>query len=108
MKFDKTVDEWAAELGEQMRALRLRTNLDQISMAERAGISLTAIKNLESGKGATLKTLIKALRVLDRTDWLSTLAPPVSISPLQMLKAKPVRQRASKRPRPDKAIHGDA
>lgn len=108
MYFDKTVDEWAAELGEQMRALRLRANLDQVSMAERAGIGLTAIKNLESGKGATLKTLIKALRVLERADWLGTLAPPVSVSPLQMLKAKPVRQRASKRRRPNKASHGDA
>jgi transcriptional regulator with XRE-family HTH domain len=94
---DKTIGEWEVELGEQMRALRLRANLDQITLAERGGIGLTAIKNLESGKGATLKTLIKALRALGRTDWLASLAPPVSISPLQMLKAKPARQRASRR-----------
>jgi transcriptional regulator with XRE-family HTH domain len=97
MENTKTVEEWESDLGEQMRALRLRANIDQITLAERAGISLTAIKNLESGKGASLKTLIKALRALDRADWLSTLAPPVSISPLQMLKAKPTRQRASGR-----------
>lgn len=97
MKNVKTVEEWESGLGEQMRALRLRANLDQISLAERAGIGLTAVKNLESGKGATIKTLIKALRALDRADWLLTLAPPVSISPLQMLKAKPARQRASRR-----------
>ena len=93
----KTVEEWESELGEQMRALRLRANLDQVSLAERAGIGLTAVKNLESGKGATVKTLIKALRALDRADWLSSLSPPVSISPLQMLKTKPARQRASRR-----------
>lgn len=93
----KTVGEWGAELGEQVRALRLRANLDQVSLAQCAGIGLTAIKNLESGKGATLKTLIKALRVLGRVDWLETLAPAVSISPLQMLKARPARQRARKR-----------
>lgn len=97
MKIAKTVEEWESDLGEQMRALRLRANLDQISLAERAGIGLTAVKNVESGKGATLKTLIKMLRALDRADWLTTLAPPVSISPLQMLKAKPARQRASRR-----------
>jgi transcriptional regulator with XRE-family HTH domain len=97
MKTAKTVEEWEFDLGEQMRALRLRANLDQISLAERAGIGLTAVKNVESGKGATLKTLIKMLRVLDRADWLSSLAPPVSISPLQMLKAKPARRRASRR-----------
>ena len=93
----KTIEEWESDLGEQMRALRLRANTDQITLAERAGISLTAIKNLESGKGTNLKTLIKVLRALERADWLSSLAPAVSISPLQMLKANPVRQRASGR-----------
>jgi transcriptional regulator with XRE-family HTH domain len=107
MENAKTVEEWGGELGEQMRALRLRANLDQVSLAKRAGIGLTAIKNLESGKGATLKTLIKALRVLDRADWLGTLAPPVSISPLQMLKAKPARQRARKGSQEDEVNHGD-
>jgi len=97
METTRTVEEWGSDLGEQMRALRLRANLDQISLAERAGIGLTAVKNLESGKGATVKTLIKSLRALDRADWLTSLAPPVSISPLQMLKAKPARQRASRR-----------
>ena len=92
----KTVSEWEADLGDQVRSLRLRANLDQRTLAEQAGIGLTALKNLESGKGATLKTLIKMLRALDRAGWLATLAPPVSISPLQMLKAKPVRQRASR------------
>jgi HipA N-terminal domain len=58
---------------------------------------LTAIKNLESGKGASLKTLIKRLRALNRADWLSSIAPVVSISPLQMLVAKPRRPRASGR-----------
>lgn len=103
MESSKTIEEWEADLGEQVRALRLRTNLDQITLAERAGIGLTAIKNLESGKGATLKTLIKTLRALGRADWLTSLAPPVSISPLQMLKAKPARQRASR-----KRIKGEA
>ena len=98
MDNSKTVNEWEAEVGDQLRALRLRANLDQRTLAEQAGIGLTALKNLESGKGATVKTLIKMLRALDRVAWLATLAPAVSISPLQMLKAKPVRQRAS-RPR---------
>ena len=89
-----------------MRALRLRANLDQVSLAERAGVGLTALKNLESGKGATLKTLIKTLRALDRADWLTSLAPPVSISPMQMLKTKSARQRASRKR--TKEVPGDA
>ena len=88
--------EWEAQLGRQIRALRLRQNLDQQQLAERAGIALNAVKNLEGGKGTTLRSLAQALRVLDRLDWLSALSPAVSISPVQMLKAKAPRQRASR------------
>lgn len=102
MEIIKQTEDWEADLGEQVRQLRLRANFDQQSLARRAGIGLSALKNLESGKGATLKTLIKTLRALDRAAWLETLAPNVSISPLQMLKTQPVRQRAS-RPRKPKA-----
>ena len=88
---------WELELGRQIRALRLRLDLDQKQVAERAGIALNAVKNLETGKGATLRSLIQVLRTLNRTDWLRTLAPAVSISPVQMLKTKTPRQRASPR-----------
>lgn len=103
MEIKKNTEDWEAELGEQIRQLRLRANLDQQSLASRAGIGLSALKNLESGKGTTLKTLIKTLRALDRTAWLETLAPTISISPLQMLKTQPARQRAShpRKPRSD-------
>ncbi len=92
-----TPKEWEPELGKQIRTLRLRLDLDQKQLAERAGIALNAVKNLESGKGATLRSLIQVLRILNRTDWLGTLAPTVSISPVQMLKTKAPRQRASPR-----------
>ena len=76
--------------------LRLRQNLDQQQLADRAGIALNAVKHLESGKGATLRSLVSALRVLNRVDWLRALAPAVSISPVQMLKTRAPRQRASR------------
>lgn len=93
----QTSDAWELELGRQIRALRLKQNLDQQQLADRAGIALNAVKNIENGKGATLRSLVQALRVLNRIEWLRTLAPPVSISPVQMLKAKAPRQRASRR-----------
>ena len=92
-----TTREWEAELGKQIRTLRLRLDLDQKQLAERAGIALNAVKNLETGKGASLHSLIQVLRILNRTDWLRSLAPTVSISPVQMLKTKTPRQRASPR-----------
>ena len=91
-----TAEEWEATLGRQLRDLRLRQNVDQRQLAERAGVALNAVKNLEAGKGATVKSLVKVLRTLGRIEWLDTLAPAVSISPLQMLKSKPARQRASR------------
>jgi transcriptional regulator with XRE-family HTH domain len=90
-----TIEEWERKIAEQVRSLRLRLNLPQAVVSDRAGISLTAIKNLESGNGAAIKTLIKVLRVYGREDWLNTLASPVTVSPLQMLHSKSPRMRAA-------------
>ena len=93
----RTQPELEADLGRQLRALRLRHNLNQQQVAERAGIAVNAVKNLEGGRGATVRSLVGVLRVLNRIDWLQTLAPPVSVSPIQMLKTKTNRQRAPRR-----------
>ena len=93
--------EWERYLGEQFRAIRIRAGVEQTVLAGRADVSTGAIKNLESGKGSSLKTLIKIVRCLGRTDWLESLAPQVSVSPMQMLAAArrtAPRQRVS-RPR---------
>jgi transcriptional regulator with XRE-family HTH domain len=92
-----TPQEWEAELGRQIRDLRLRQNVDQSRLAERAGVALNAVKRLESGKGTTVGSLIKVLRALGRAEWLNTLAPTISISPLRMLRDKQPRRRASRR-----------
>lgn len=86
-----------AGIGAQLRQLRLRQQIDQRQLSEIAGVALNAVKNLESGRGATLSSLVRVLRALGRADWLQSLAPAVSISPLQLLKAKQPRQRASRR-----------
>jgi transcriptional regulator with XRE-family HTH domain len=91
-----STEEWEATLGRQLRDLRLRQNVDQRLLAEQAGVALNVVKNLEAGKGATVKSLVKVLRTLGRADWIDSLAPMVSISPMQMLKTKPSRQRASR------------
>lgn len=91
-----STEEWEATLGRQLRDLRLRQNVDQRLLAEQAGVALNVVKNLEAGKGATVKSLVKVLRTLGRADWIDSLAPMVSISPIQMLKTKPSRQRASR------------
>jgi len=90
-----TVEDWEQVLGAQVRAARIAADLDQVSLAERADVSLGALKNLEAGKGSSLKTLVRVVRALDRTDWLESLAPPITISPLAMLASR----RSGARPR---------
>ncbi len=99
MTTDRLTAEVEADFGQQLRLLRLRRNIDQRQLAEQAGVALNAVKRLEAGKGATVKSLVKVLRALGRGDWMSTLSPAVSVSPMQLVKAKPVRQRASPRKR---------
>ena len=80
MVIDKNISELEENLGQQLLDLRLRQNINQRELAKRA----------------TVSSLIKVLRTLGRAEWLTSLAPVVSISPMQMLKNKHVRQRASK------------
>ena len=88
MRSHRTVDEWETLVGEQVRAARISSDLDQARLAALADVSVGAISNLERGKGSSLKTLVAVVRALERTDWLEALAPPVTVSPMQMLRAK--------------------
>ena len=98
-----TQAELEAALGHSLRALRLDRNVDQKTLAERAGISLRAVKNLEGGLGSTLKSLVAVLRALEREDWLKTIAPMATINPLTMTRDARPRQRARRRT----LAHGD-
>ena len=95
MKSYQTVAEIEAALGASVKALRLDLNVDQQTVASRAGISTGALKNLENGKGSTVRTLVSILRVLDRADWITTIAPVASINPLTHTEAATPRQRAT-------------
>ena len=60
---DESPDDMVAAVGEQLRALRVSRNIDQKTLAERAGISLRALRNLEGGQGSTLRSLVCTLAV---------------------------------------------
>ena len=91
-----TPEEMEAALGERLKALRLDHDLDQKTLAERAGISERSLRNLEGGLGSTLRTLTSVLRALGREDWLATIAPVSTINPLMLNRAAEPRQRASR------------
>lgn len=95
-----TVEEFELNLGEQIKSLRLTQNIDRATLALRAGCSVSALKNLETGGGSSLRTLIVIVRALGRDDWLRNVAPMATISPLGMPKAGHPRQRARRRGAP--------
>lgn len=97
-KVNLTPEEMEFELGSQLKALRLSKNLDQKLLAERAGVSVRALRNLEAGQGSTIKTMVCVLRALGRQEWLNTVAPVATINPLTLTRDAQPRQRAS-RPR---------
>ncbi|MDA8428001.1 MAG: helix-turn-helix domain-containing protein [Geobacteraceae bacterium] len=92
----RTPEEWEEVLGQQIRNLRILRTMDQQALSEQAGVALNVIKRIESGKTSTTKSLIKILRVLNRVEWLETLAPKVTVNPLQMTPQKSPRQRVFK------------
>lgn len=102
----RTVGEWETLVGDQVRRVRISKNMDQVGLAELANVSVGAVSNLERGKGSSLRTLVAVLRALGRTEWLELLAPTISVSPMQLLRAKQktprqrVRSRHSARAEP--------
>ncbi len=90
---DKAV---AREIGARLKSLRLKKNVRQKEIAQKAGLSLKAIQNAEKGT-STLLTYITILRALDSLDALDSFLPVVKISPLQLAKMEGrKRQRATR------------
>jgi transcriptional regulator with XRE-family HTH domain len=90
------------ELGDGVRTLRIAARLTQDELAERANISIGALKNLERGRGSTTTTLVRVVHALGRDQWLADLAPaPVSFNPLDLIQGRD-RRRVSQRVRKPK------
>lgn len=92
-----TPDELQAVLGKQLQELRIAKNLNQITTAERAGISEKALRNLEAGRGSSIETLVRVLKALDSLDGLRLLAPKPSVSPLALLRHSATARRRVRR-----------
>lgn len=85
------------KLADALQRTRLNQNLSQKTVAERSAVSLKAVVNLESGKGATLRSFLAVCRTYGKLDWVNSITPPEGPSPMELLKlaGRPQRQRAS-------------
>ena len=97
-----TPEELQIALGERLRRLRLNRNLDQCTTAEKAGISEKALRNLESGRGSTVTTLLRVLKALEYLQGIDMLAPEISVNPLDLLRQPKAPQRARRTIKPPK------
>lgn len=93
----RDTEDWERFIGARVRQARLNMNMSQKELASRADISVPTVTRLESGKGSSLETLIKSLRVLREDAWLEQLAPQPSVSPLAVHSKQKPRQRAGRR-----------
>jgi len=92
-----TPEELARELGSRLRSLRIHRGLEQVELAERAGVAVRTLRALEQGEGSTTGTLLRVLRALDALQGLEALAPTPTVSPLSLLKKPAPRRRVRKR-----------
>lgn len=63
LKTDKQIMD---ELASRVQAQRLQLNLTQEDAADKAGVSRSTMKGIESGQGCTLANFIKVSRALGR------------------------------------------
>jgi transcriptional regulator with XRE-family HTH domain len=87
--------ELGSELGTRVRRERLRQNMTQRTLAERAGVSRLTITRMEAnGEAALLTNFLSVLVALRRTgDLDGLLAPPPTETIDQFIGATPARQR---------------
>ncbi len=74
------------EIGKSLKQIRLNKNLSQEQLAKTSGLDRTTISRMESGRAATLLTLIQVLRALDKLNILNIFLEEPEISPLNLLK----------------------
>lgn len=93
----QTREEMLKVLGENLKSSRLAENLSQQTVADRSGISLKAVRNLEAGENSSTLSLLSYCRTIRKIDWLMSLAPPeVDTSLFERRDVAKKRQRAGR------------
>ena len=87
-------------IGNHLKAVRLRQNITQQSLADVSGVSLSSLKKIEKGEIGTFDSFLRVLRTLGKLDVLQPLVDDEQLSPseyyelVQSKTAKHQRRRA--------------
>ena len=68
-------------IGERLKAVRLKQNITQQSLAEESGVSLSSVKKIEKGEIGSFDSLLRVLRTLGKLDVLLPLVEEEQLSP---------------------------
>ena len=101
MKISKELSdsEILIELGNRIKACRIRKSYTQSEFAALAGVSKGTVANIENGESIQFGNLLKILRELDLLNALEVLLPSSEISPMELIQSKfeEPRQRVRKK-----------
>ena len=85
------------ELGFFLKETRLKKNLTQMALAEKAGIHRVTLNEFELGKRGSLKSFIQVLRALNELELLEVFKAKTVISPLVMAKMEAKKRKRASR-----------
>ncbi|MCH5330718.1 MAG: helix-turn-helix transcriptional regulator [Alistipes sp.] len=68
-------------IGENLKAVRLKQNITQQSLAEAAEVSLSTIKKIETGEIKSFDSLLRVMRILGKLDAIQSLVEEEQLSP---------------------------
>ncbi|TVR42500.1 MAG: helix-turn-helix domain-containing protein [Cryomorphaceae bacterium] len=79
--FAKLDGEIVEEIGVKLKALRKIRKWSQSDLAGKVGVSRKHISEIETGKGTSLLTFVKILKVFNKTEKLMEVLSGSSVSP---------------------------
>jgi len=84
---NRTTGELESQVDAQVCRPGLGLHLGQESLARDADVGIGWLRTLESGRGSTLRTLVRFARARDLTDWFEQSAPAPAASPVALVQA---------------------
>jgi transcriptional regulator with XRE-family HTH domain len=85
----RSTADWEVDLGQRVRNARKQSGLSQAALADRANVSMSAVRGLEAGNGSTLRTFVSVVRALGLDAGLDRLFnAPATVSPVAMFQAR--------------------
>jgi len=94
---DMAVTDICKEIGQRIRAERIRRELSQLEMAGMANLTLRTYRRLEAEGVGTIRVLVAALRAYDRIKHLAMLLPLPQVAPSRTALAISMKPRVRRR-----------